>query len=201
MQCVLCAKPIYHYGWDREKTFYYCHEHRTVLPMKKIGLYIGRFQPFHNGHLTVIKTILKDVDEVKVVVGSAQHKGTKENPFDAEERKQMVYAAVEEAGLSGKVRVFLVTDIMWHEKYAEHVLKEVGRVDIVYTAENKMLNKLFSEKGFSTKTCTRIGDYEGTKLRAMIVEGKKWEHMVPPAIVELLKGKLNAKRRLEILFR
>ena len=36
------------------------------------GLYIGRFQPFHNGHLQAIKYVLENVDELVI---AAQHVG------------------------------------------------------------------------------------------------------------------------------
>ncbi|MEM2947357.1 MAG: adenylyltransferase/cytidyltransferase family protein, partial [Candidatus Bathyarchaeia archaeon] len=39
--------------------------------MVKRGLFVGRFQPFHKGHLSVIEDILKEVDELVIVVGSA----------------------------------------------------------------------------------------------------------------------------------
>ena len=45
------------------------------------ALFIGRFQPFHNGHLNVIKTLLENHKEVVVVIGSAQEENTAENPF------------------------------------------------------------------------------------------------------------------------
>ncbi|HII88831.1 TPA: nicotinamide-nucleotide adenylyltransferase [Candidatus Woesearchaeota archaeon] len=200
LRCALCEKELSKTGWERDPEQYYCHEHRMVLPMRTIGLYIGRFQPFHNGHLAVIKDILKEVDQLKIVVGSAQHKGTKENPFDAEERKAMIYTALEEAKLADKVQVFPVPDILWHEKYADHIKEQVGDFQIVFTAENKMLNDLFTAKGCQTKTCQRIGDYVGTEIRMRIAEGKPWEFMVPPAVAVYLK-KINAKRRLEIVFR
>ena len=47
----------------------------------KTGLFIGRFQPFHNGHLQDIKNALKEVDELIIAIGSSQHFNTKENPF------------------------------------------------------------------------------------------------------------------------
>ena len=40
--------------------------------MVKRGLYVGRFQPFHLGHLGAVKSILEDVEELVIVIGSAQ---------------------------------------------------------------------------------------------------------------------------------
>ncbi|MEM3766696.1 MAG: adenylyltransferase/cytidyltransferase family protein, partial [Candidatus Bathyarchaeia archaeon] len=34
--------------------------------MTKRGLFVGRFQPFHKGHLHVIKEILSEVDELVI---------------------------------------------------------------------------------------------------------------------------------------
>jgi len=38
--------------------------------MTKRGLFVGRFQPFHKGHLRAVKDILGKVDELVIVVGS-----------------------------------------------------------------------------------------------------------------------------------
>ncbi len=71
------------------------------------GLYVGRFQPFHLGHLNAVKAVLEDVDELVIVVGSAQYSHTMANPFTAGERLRMVRLALEEAGLDCK-RVWIV---------------------------------------------------------------------------------------------
>ncbi|HZK30987.1 MAG TPA: adenylyltransferase/cytidyltransferase family protein, partial [Methanoregula sp.] len=36
------------------------------------GFYIGRFQPYHNGHQSVLEHIADDVDEIVIGIGSAQ---------------------------------------------------------------------------------------------------------------------------------
>src|SRR6266700_8062812 len=61
------------------------------------GLYVGRFQPFHLGHLQAIKYILGRVDDLIILVGSAQHSHTHENPFTAVERITMIRRALKDA--------------------------------------------------------------------------------------------------------
>ena len=34
------------------------------------ALYVGRFQPFHNGHLEVVRHILSRADELILVIGA-----------------------------------------------------------------------------------------------------------------------------------
>ena len=61
------------------------------------GLYVGRFQPFHLGHLDAIKYALKQADELVIVIGSAQYSHNANNPFTAGERLIMVRQALFEA--------------------------------------------------------------------------------------------------------
>ncbi|MFZ0222198.1 MAG: adenylyltransferase/cytidyltransferase family protein, partial [Candidatus Nitrosopolaris sp.] len=36
------------------------------------GIFVGRFQPFHLGHMATIKFALEKVEELVIVIGSAQ---------------------------------------------------------------------------------------------------------------------------------
>ena len=63
---------------------------KEAVKLEKRGLFLGRFQPFHLGHLDVIKQALKMVDELVIVIGSAQYSHTFENPFTDSEREEMI---------------------------------------------------------------------------------------------------------------
>lgn len=54
---------------------------------------IGRFQPFHKGHLEVIQHGLKIARKVIVLVGSANRPRGLRNPFSFEERRDMIFEA------------------------------------------------------------------------------------------------------------
>ena len=51
------------------------------------GLLIGRFQPFHLGHLDALRFALSKVDKLWIGLGSSNKPLQKNNPFSAEERK------------------------------------------------------------------------------------------------------------------
>ena len=51
----------------------------------KRGFYIGRFQPYHNGHQLVLERIATEADEIIIGVGSAQLSHTRDNPFTSGE--------------------------------------------------------------------------------------------------------------------
>jgi bifunctional NMN adenylyltransferase/nudix hydrolase len=55
-------------------------------------VFIGRFQPFHKGHESVIDTAIEKAKEVIIVVGSSFASRSTRNPFTFDERKAMIKA-------------------------------------------------------------------------------------------------------------
>ena len=53
-------------------------------------VFIGRFQPFHNGHASVITKALELANKVIVLAGSANRPRYWYNPFTFDERKQTI---------------------------------------------------------------------------------------------------------------
>ena len=56
----------------------------------KVGVFLARMQPLHNGHLGVIKLARKQNDRVVVFIGSNDKSGTKRNPIHGELRKEIL---------------------------------------------------------------------------------------------------------------
>ena len=55
------------------------------------NIIIGRFQPFHNGHLELVLKALEDyTDDLIIFIGSAQKSRTNRNPFTYFERSVMI---------------------------------------------------------------------------------------------------------------
>lgn len=79
------------------------------------GVFIGRFQPFHNGHLAVIEEALTKVNHLIILIGSPNKARDPRDPFTFEERFAMIDSALTEKGIDGtKVTAFALPD----EKYA-----------------------------------------------------------------------------------
>lgn len=53
-------------------------------------VFIGRFQPLHNGHTAVLEEAFKHAEHVIVLVGSADRSRSWRNPFTFEERRKMI---------------------------------------------------------------------------------------------------------------
>lgn len=59
-------------------------------------VFIGRFQPFHQGHLYVVNTALQHADKVLLLIGSANAPRTPKNPFTFAERAQMIQGSFDD---------------------------------------------------------------------------------------------------------
>ena len=59
------------------------------------GLLIGRFQPFHLGHLDAVLFGLSRTENLFIGIGSSNKSNERRNPFSAEERREMIISSIE----------------------------------------------------------------------------------------------------------
>ena len=158
-------------------------------------MFIGRFQPFHRGHLEAVRYI-SNMGEVMIAVGSAQYSDTFRNPFTFSERESMIKAALEEADIGG-VEVVPVKDIHNHQRWAEHVKASVPHYDAVFT-NSEVDRSIFSFAGDIVlgQWLYERGSYEGKKVREALASGSGgWRALVPPAVAVTLED-IGAEERL-----
>jgi nicotinamide-nucleotide adenylyltransferase len=163
------------------------------------ALLIGRFQPFHKGHLAIIKNILDGVDELIIVVGSSQHKDSEDNPFSADERLEMIRRALDSEGIT-KFQVYKVPDIGDDDRYPGHLMDRVPNFDAVYSG-NSLVQRLFGAAGKDVRKISLIkrDEYSGTEIRRRMRSGEEWEHLVPDAVLKYL-DEIGGVERVKKLF-
>ncbi len=148
------------------------------------SLFIGRFQPFHNGHLFILKKALRESDSVIVAIGSAQFSNTCENPFSSGERMVMIQKVL--VGTKAKeVYLLPLQDVGDDELWAAEVEQLVPAFEAVYT-NNPIVRKLFANKGYTIKTSgfEKRKLLSGTHIRELIAAGKKWDDLVPKSVAK-----------------
>ena len=154
----------------------------------KTGLYTGRFQPFHLGHLSAVKQALKQVDKLYIVIGSAQYDHEEYNPFTVQERAAMIRLTLEENGLWDKCEIFEAPDIHDNEKWTAYVRGIVPPFDTVFVGNNGLVKELFEKNGD-----TEVIEVEheisvsATKVRCAIVRGLDWERHLSPKVAEYVR--------------
>ena len=75
---------------------------------------IGRFQPFHNAHLEIVKRATALTDHLVIITGSANQPRTYKNPFTSRERATMIRNAT--AGLSLNISVNENVDTIYNDQ-------------------------------------------------------------------------------------
>lgn len=75
---------------------------------------IGRFQPFHNAHLEIVKRATALCDRLIIVVGSSRQPRTYKNPFSFDERARMIRDATR--GLNLQISVEPNIDTIYNDQ-------------------------------------------------------------------------------------
>lgn len=163
------------------------------------GLLIGRFQPFHKGHVYVISEVLKEVDEIVIGIGSAQASHSLENPFTAGERLTMISKSLFENGVHKNYYIIPIPDVNNNSMWVSHVRSLTPPFVKVYSG-NTLVKRLFKEAGINVATPPMYNrqHYSGTEIRRRMLNGEKWEDLVPKAVVEIIREVEGINRMREL---
>ena len=162
------------------------------------GLLIGRFQPFHLGHLDAVLFGLSRAENLFICIGSSNKSNERKNPFSAEERREMIVTSIEPS-IADRIKIFDVPDVGDHEKWTFEIDKIVPKYDVIFT-NDEFTKTLFGKRKISVISVV-LKDREkfsGTNIRNLIIEDKNWRDLVPQGTRNVLDN-INAKERLQNL--
>ena len=92
-----------------------------------VAVVIGRFQPFHDGHLFMVQEALKVAKQLVICVGSSHRARTVKNPFLFEERKQLILDNLPE--VAERLYIVAIEDQMYNEQvWIDHICAAVTEV-------------------------------------------------------------------------
>ncbi|MBN1166643.1 MAG: nicotinamide-nucleotide adenylyltransferase [Methanospirillaceae archaeon] len=163
----------------------------------KRALYIGRFQPYHNGHQSVLFDIARETNEIVIGIGSAQLSHEPDNPFTAGERVLMITHALRE--LPCPFYVIPIEDIKRNSLWVAHIRSMAPPFSDVFSG-NPLVVRLFEEAGipvFSPAMYERE-THSGTEIRSRMIAGKPWKDLVPPDVYQVIR-ELDGERRVQAL--
>ena len=164
---------------------------------------MGRFQPFHLGHLGAVKAVLKEVDELVIVIGSAQYSHSLNDPFTAGERLIMIRFALREAKLSSsRLWIVPVPDVNLHMLWVSAVEGYTPKFKVCYTNE-PLTHRLFAEAGYTVKSIPFFDrkQYMSTVIRQRMLRGDdSWRDLVPKSVADFI-DEIDGVNRLRDLAR
>ena len=134
-------------------------------------VFIGRFQPFHNGHFKVIQRAFELANQVIVLIGSTNQSRSLRNPFTYDEREDVIYSAL---GHNPGLDVFPIKDIyndtLWVEQVQAIVAKTAwvkpGKIGLIGHSRDHTSYYL---KMFPTWGSVEVNDVDGinaTEIRS-----------------------------------
>lgn len=160
-----------------------------------IVLFLGRFQPFHKGHLLALKKMHSKNETVLIGIGSSNKSNTFKNPFTFEERKQMIQAVLETEQLH--CDIYPIPDTETHNLWIQQLLDTLPKFDKIYT-NNPVTQDCFASAGILSQEIVLFEPYSATLVRENIAAGKPWEELIPIPVKDYLI-KINAVSRIRSL--
>lgn len=161
--------------------------------MTERGLIVGRFQPFHKGHLELIRYALTLSENLSVAIGSV-NKHDQDNPLNFDQRLYMVNKVVKREGIVDMVnKVVGIRDYKEDDRWIREVVSRLGEFDVVY-GHNEWTNRVMRENGFEVieGPFEDRERYEGVKIRELIRKGdSEWKSRVPAYLVSDIKKMIS----------
>ena len=162
------------------------------------GFLIGRFQPFHLGHLEAVNFALSEVEQLYIGIGSSNKSHQPRNPFTVEERRQMISSSLDGKTVK-RVSIYDIPDLDDHYKWTQSIDEIIPNYDIVFSNDD-FTHSLYQkiEKDVISVELKSREILSGTNIRKMILNEENWQDLVPDGARNILL-KINAKNRLERL--
>ncbi len=169
------------------------------------ALFLGRFQPFHLGHLDVVKKILEKNERVIIVIGSAEKNFLPDNPLTAGERFQLIEEALHEAKIPAeKYCIIPVRNVNNYALWVNHVNCYIPPYDKLFTG-SEIVKACYEGKYHYPNEKSKVGPeifqlkrvlkISASDVRKAILKNKGWEKLLPPVVAKILKS-WNIQKRL-----
>jgi len=152
------------------------------------GLMIGRYQPFHLGHLSLAEQILSECEELVVALGSPEASFAFNDPFTAGERITMVHESLKKRGLQlSSCYIIPVPNSDNNYTWFESIRSMIPKVKTVYSG-NQFVRLLLPETvNVKSPSFVKFKIFNGTRIRNLIVRNGNWQDLVPTPVALFIK--------------
>ena len=177
---------------------------------RKIGVFLARLQPIHNGHLALIKKMVSENEECLILIGSS-NKLDGRNPIPGNFRQELLINAIHgDSELSkvydnGKIKIVLLPDLTseednshdWGFYLYSNIVKHIGQhcFTMYYSDGWEIITKWFPgfllQNSVDLRLIARNNCEDGvsaTKVRELIITGNvvQLKNVVPQTVVDNL---------------
>ena len=171
-------------------------------PAPHTAVLIGRFQPFHNGHLALLRQALQVAQQVVVVLGSAYQARSPKNPWTWQERAALITHSLPPCD-AARVRCVPMRDYYDEPRWVQAVTQAVhahvpagAAVALVGHFKDASSSYLARFPGWTLLSLPRLGDFDGTPIREVfwnldgLPPAPLWAQLtawLPPSVADWLR--------------
>lgn len=175
----------------------------------KNGVFYGRFQPFHKGHLNAVMMCLERCETLYIGIRIFEtmmnfdltqiKKSSEENPFTFEERMRMIKESLIDAKIDLKQVNIIPFPLENPEKWYEFVPKDTVHFRIGVSDWDEERIRAFEKSGLKIVT---LPIYEknitAEKIRERIIQNKNWKDFVPSGSAKIIE-EIDGTNRIKML--
>ena len=170
--------------------------------MKTLGILIGRFQPFHLGHDSLIQEALRQCDEVMLIVGSSHRARSIKNPWTFEERCNIIQDIYPNIPLHfAAIPDYFYDEKAWFEAVHLAVDKKFPNAHKILFGHSKDETSYYLQefKTWEVRECPDFKHINATEIRFSFFLKKQIPSLLLPNSVSIyLKQFLNSDTFLRI---
>jgi len=152
------------------------------------ALMMGRFQPFHLGHLDLVRQILASNDEVIIAITSSQFSYMSKDPFTAGERMEMIRNSLRDGNVDlSKCFVAAIENQFNIATWPGYLRSSLPSFDRVYSG-NEYVSMLLRDFGVDVIVPEFLErkKYTATAIRDLMIHDGDWQSRVPAAVSEAI---------------
>lgn len=151
-----------------------------------VCIFPGKFEPFHNGHMMVVKGMTKMCDRLVLVICCGKESN---GMFTTDEVREMVgNALLDEDLVDAEIHVLndCPSDGEWIDRLKElgegqEIQVWSGREDVLAACE---------QAGVKSKKIVHVPGHDGAEIAQMIKSGNSaWESKVPHGVANVIRAK------------
>lgn len=176
--------------------------------MVKQGVVVGRFQPFHNGHLQYVLKALERCGHLYIGITTPGETATQyepsdptrlglwNNPFSYDERVEMITAALQAEQVNQAKTTFVHFNPSDLAAWYKAVPHDATYFLLLIGDEQKKVDEMRTQ-GLVVEVLDTVTDREETsgQIRQAMQTGQTWKHMVPDAVAAYLQ-QIDAVKRI-----
>ncbi len=161
---------------------------------------MGRFQPFHLGHLELVKQILSECDEVIIALTGSQFNYIEKDPFTSGERIEMIHQSLKDEGIElSRCYVIGIENQFNVATWASYLKSSLPEFQKIYSG-NDYVTMLLADSGYEVvnpKFLERF-IFNSSIIRLLIKNGDELVIFVPKGVSQIIK-KINGVNRIKII--